>query len=135
MKSIINILAKVDYLKLPYLTVALGLEDILGEIEAAQVPDQARKHLAMKWYQRCQGPSAINGWENLANALRSPIVGENRLAYELERWCIKRDSSTSMLSSSSDNEPYSPHSPGCSSTEEKGMNLSNLTLTLYRYMY
>ena len=122
-KNIINVLARVDYLKLPCLAVELDLADILGEIEAARVPDQARKHLATKWYQRCPPGIANHGWEILANALRSPIVGENRLASDLERWCIRRDSGTSTLSSSSGSEPYSPCSPvsiGSSSTEERG---------------
>ena len=125
-KNIINILARVDYLKLPCLAVELDLTDILGEIDAARVPDQARKHLATKWHQKCPRGIASQGWEILANALRSPIVGENRLASDLEQWCLRRDSGTSTLSSSSGNEPYSPRSPvsvGSSSTEERGMEL------------
>ena len=124
-KNIINVLARVDYLKLPGLAVELGLEDILGEIDAARVPDQARKHLATKWHQRCPPGIASRGWEILVNALRSPIVAENRLASDLERWCVRRDSGTSTLSSSSGSEPYSPRSPtsiGSSSTEERGMD-------------
>lgn len=123
-KNIINVLAMVDYQRLPRLTVELGLEDILGEIDAkVQIPDQARKHLAMKWHQRCPPGIASRGWEILANALRSPVVGEVRLAGDLERWCIRRDSGTSTLSSSSGSEPYSPRSPvspGSNSTEERG---------------
>ena len=123
-KNIINVLAMVDYQRLPRLTVELGLEDILGEIDAKlPIPAQARKHLATKWHQRCPPGIASRGWEILANALRSPVVGEVRLAGDLERWCVRRDSGTSMLSSSSDSEPYSPRSPvspGSSSTEERG---------------
>ena len=119
-KNIINVLAMMDYQRLPGLAVELDLEDILGEIDAKlPVPDQARKHLATKWHQRCPR----RGWENLAKALRSPVVGEVRLADNLERWCIRRDSGTSTLSSSSGSEPYSPRSPvspSSSSTEERG---------------
>ena len=133
-KNITNVLAKVDYQRLPNLTVELGLEDIVGEVDAkTQVPDQARKHLATKWHQKCPPGIGSRGWEILANALRSPIVGENRLASDLERWCIRRDSGTSTLSSSSGSEPYSPRSPvsiGSSSTEEKGMELLYLYIII-----
>ena len=141
LKNVISVLAKVNYQYLPSLTVELGLEDILGEIDdALRVPDQARKHLAEKWLQSLKCPPGVARWEILANALRSPIVGENRLASDLERWCIRRDSGASTISSSS-SEPYSPRSPvspGSSSTEEKGMNLSNLCinkLIMYFLMY
>ena len=123
-KNIINVLAMVDYQRLPGLAVELDLEDILGEIDAKlPVPDQARKHLATKWYQRCPPGIASRGWEILANALRSPMVEEVRLAGDLEHWCIRKDSGTSTLSSSSGSEPYSPRSPvspSSNSTEERG---------------
>ena len=126
-KNIIKVLAGVDYLKLPCLAVELDLTDILGEIEAAPVPDQARKRLATKWHQRCPPGIASRGWEILANALRSPIVGENRLASDLEWWCVRRDSGASTLSSSSGSEPYSPSSPisvGSISTKERGIAMT-----------
>ncbi len=129
-KNIINVLVKVDYQRLPRLTVELGLEDIVGEIDAIQIPDQARKHLATKWHQRCPPGIASRGWEILANALRSPIVGEVRLAGDLERWCVRRGSGTSTLSSSSGSEPYSPRSPvsPCSgSTEERGTCMNRIS--------
>ena len=124
-KNIISVLAQMNYQKLPNLTVELGLEDILGEVDAKmKVPDQARKHLATKWHQRCPPGIGSRGWEILANALCSPIVEENIVARYIELWYIRRDSGMSTLSSSSGSEPYSPRSPvsvGSSSTEEKGM--------------
>ena len=115
-KNVTGVLARVNFQTLPNVVLELGLENDLGEIEAAPVPDQARRRLAEKWLQRYPG---VASWEALATALRSPIVGENRLANELEKWCLRRDSGTSTLSSSSG--PYSPHSLTSPFTmEEKG---------------
>ena len=124
-KNIISVLGQVDYIRLPLLAVELGLEKELSEIEAAAVPDQVRKRLVEKWLQKY--PLGHTNWEVLARALRSPIVRENKLAEQLEKLYVRRDSRGSTLSSSSGSEPYSPRSPispASISTETKGMHQS-----------
>ena len=105
-ENIVNILARVEYSKLPIIAVQLGLENERSEIEDESVPEQRRLRLATTWLRRYPGAN----WEALSSALCHPTVEENVLAREVEDRYMRRGSSSSVSTASSPG-PLSPQTP------------------------
>ena len=104
-ENVVEVLADVDYCKLPILAVQLGLEKKRSEIEDETIPRLRRTALASAWLR--ENREGAN-WEALANALCHPQIGEVVLARKIEDRYMRRGSRTSSIASSRS----TPSSPG-----------------------